>query len=466
MYVSLSNGGIHRLASDRAVGSLDQEALRAFFPNPFTMSFDAVLAQPLTPHRVFASVQNLGVLRSTDAGTSWTLVPYAAFDGHSVFALADSAEKKDVIIASVLTGLHRSTDGGLNWNATTGLPNSIQIRDVALGSTRGYVGLMSSPATDGSVTGHGVYRSTDLGATWQAANAGIESLIVTSVAIDPTNDQRVLIGTDKGLYKSIDAGATWAALPWITTTGVTYLVALDPTRPQTIYGAIAGRVSRSVDDGQTWETLRGPDQLPQWVPRTLDVDPSQPSTVLVGENGMRSLSIAPELVLESPYPSAATGIIPRSYAPFTIRNAGTYHATGVRIQAQLPSTATDASGRVWGDSTGTCAAAGTVVTCTLDVLRAGVTANVEIQMALMSVGEYVVSASATGDQPDPQSTNNAASHTIRIYPPASLSAPETAPKSNGGGGTFTPLLLLLSALFVSARAKSLRYRSEPVIRCS
>jgi hypothetical protein len=89
MYVSLHNGGIHRLDGNGSVTSLDQEALRAFFSNPFTMSFDSVLAQPITAGRVFASIQNVGVLRSTNGGTSWSLVPAAAFDSHSVFSFAD-----------------------------------------------------------------------------------------------------------------------------------------------------------------------------------------------------------------------------------------------------------------------------------------------------------------------------------------------------------------------------------------
>jgi hypothetical protein len=192
------------------------------------------------------------------------------------------------------------------------------------------------------------------------------------------------------------------------------------------------------------------------------VDPSRPDTVLVGGDGIRSFSIAPDLVLEMPYPSSATGIIPRSYAPFTVRNAGAYHATGVRIEAQLPSTASDLTGRVWGDSTGACVAAGTKVTCTIDVLRAGVTANIEVQMQLLSVGEYTVTASVMGDQPDPTQTNNSATHAMRIFPPAFVSAPQPATddgdKGGGGGGSFTPLLLLMGVSLIVAREKLLRAR--------
>jgi uncharacterized repeat protein (TIGR01451 family) len=50
-----------------------------------------------------------------------------------------------------------------------------------------------------------VYKSTDAGLTWAAANAGIASSLVSGLAVDPTNAMVVYSSTDSALLKSADA---------------------------------------------------------------------------------------------------------------------------------------------------------------------------------------------------------------------------------------------------------------------
>jgi hypothetical protein len=58
-----------------------------------------------------------------------------------------------------------------------------------------------------------VYRSTDGGRTWTGLDGtgttAIPDLPVHTFIVDPTNRQRLYVGTDAGVFTSIDGGANW-----------------------------------------------------------------------------------------------------------------------------------------------------------------------------------------------------------------------------------------------------------------
>ncbi|UXI69391.1 Ig-like domain-containing protein [Tahibacter amnicola] len=65
-------------------------------------------------------------------------------------------------------------------------------------------------ATRGGFGLNRLYRSVDGGANWQAVGAGLPNVPANAVAIDPTNLQHILVGTDIGVYDSIDGGTSFA----------------------------------------------------------------------------------------------------------------------------------------------------------------------------------------------------------------------------------------------------------------
>ncbi len=56
----------------------------------------------------------------------------------------------------------------------------------------------------------GLNKSTNYGETWFKMNAGLDSREVSALAIDPSNSQRLWVGTPLGLYASTNAGAAWS----------------------------------------------------------------------------------------------------------------------------------------------------------------------------------------------------------------------------------------------------------------
>jgi photosystem II stability/assembly factor-like uncharacterized protein len=67
--------------------------------------------------------------------------------------------------------------------------------------------------TYATFSGVSVYRSADGGATWTARpGTGVNVLPAvpaTAVAVDPSDPNRVYVGTDIGVYTSLDGGANW-----------------------------------------------------------------------------------------------------------------------------------------------------------------------------------------------------------------------------------------------------------------
>jgi photosystem II stability/assembly factor-like uncharacterized protein len=64
-------------------------------------------------------------------------------------------------------------------------------------------------ATYAGFGGSHVWISNDAGATWNAIDGNLPDLPAHSLAVDPTNPNRLYLGTDLGVFVSLDRGATW-----------------------------------------------------------------------------------------------------------------------------------------------------------------------------------------------------------------------------------------------------------------
>ena len=70
-----------------------------------------------------------------------------------------------------------------------------------------------NPATVYAGTCAGVFKSTDSGANWSAANSGLPVPDCFGVVtVDPKNSATVYTASRQGVFKSIDGGAGWSAV--------------------------------------------------------------------------------------------------------------------------------------------------------------------------------------------------------------------------------------------------------------
>ena len=191
------------------------------------------------------------------------------------------------IYAATATGVQRSTNGGLTWEAANkGLPSAkitALVIDPAMPSIL-YVGTEF-------VANQGVFKSTDGGNNWVLASSGIpsSSLGVAALAVDPSRPATLYAGlfanSGLGLARSTNSAANWAGLTSAVLPRATFAgLAIDPRSPSTIYAAsMNGGVLKSTDRGVTWaDSSNG---LPSARIHAVAINPSNPSILYARVRG-------------------------------------------------------------------------------------------------------------------------------------------------------------------------------------
>ncbi|HET6673062.1 MAG TPA: hypothetical protein VFG92_06770 [Agromyces sp.] len=183
-----------------------------------------------------------GLLRTADAGTTWTPLGAVQLAGESISGVAPRGNT--IVVASNANsnvfgagqgGIFRSTDGGANFtrlsgNGTSGLPN-IGVFDL--------VGDSSNTAVLYAGSQQGLFRSTDTGATWTNVTnqvAGIANATTNNVELAVHNSAGnnvvyagvVNNGQLNGLWRSVDQGANWTQLDTPVTNEGGAIVGLQP----------------------------------------------------------------------------------------------------------------------------------------------------------------------------------------------------------------------------------------------
>ena len=150
-------------------------------------------------------------------------------------------------------------------------------RWTAIGPEGGSVlSLSSAPGVIYAATAAGgVFKSTDHGAAWTPASAGLPRDLIVSVAADPTNPAVAYAVADSGtLHKTTNGGASWSRIGLVERVD---LLEVAPSQPGTLYAANFESFFRSTDHGASWTRLPGS----PLAPLDLEVDPHDPETVYV-----------------------------------------------------------------------------------------------------------------------------------------------------------------------------------------
>ncbi len=136
------------------------------------------------------------------------------------------------------------------------------------------------------VGGHdGGAISNDGGKTWRQAS-GLEGADPMGWVIDPSDPQKMYAGGHPGFYRSEDGGESWAkdnsGLPGTDVHGL----GMDPQNPNVLYAYIVKRgFYRSSDAGRHWELVNAE----KAVMGPILVDPRQPNTLyLAGKDSFQS----------------------------------------------------------------------------------------------------------------------------------------------------------------------------------
>jgi len=199
------------------------------------------------------------------AGAGWNLVGPTNVGGRVLDIVVDprapavAGGPQRIFVATASGGVWRSDDAGTTYSSVW--PDDLPQPIGALAISRTgilYAGTGEAGPGGGSLTygGHGVYRSTDAGATWQSIGlTGTDR--IGRIVVDPTDDNRVFVaangplfapGGERGLYLSTNAGDSWTrVLAGDNATTGAVDVAVDPVNPKNVYAT-------------TWDRIRYPDR--------------------------------------------------------------------------------------------------------------------------------------------------------------------------------------------------------------
>lgn len=257
-----------------------------------SLAVGSIALDPSNPNTVYVgtgeenfsgdSYYGAGILKSTDGGLSWTQYTGdfggSPCGGQHIGAVAvDPANSKIVLAGGEgcyygTPTIYRSADGGQTWTPVLSPPSSNWVPATAIVFNPANGNLVYAATYD-----DGVFKSTDAGKTWSAANGTGNNALPTknlgriALALAPSNPSILYAAIADasnsdllGLYKSVDGGGNWALLPntpdfCSTQCWYDIVLAVSPTNPNFVaaggvypYHPGGSAVMTSADGGTTW----------------------------------------------------------------------------------------------------------------------------------------------------------------------------------------------------------------------
>ncbi|MFQ5745287.1 MAG: YCF48-related protein, partial [Acidobacteriota bacterium] len=190
-----------------------------------------------------------GLVRTTDAGATWTALRVPGDPSLRALALAPSLP--DLVYVGGIGGIWRSDDAGESWRSVSGTADSFQFVESLAVDPR-------NPDRVYAGTWRQAFRTLDGGRSWRRIHQGMAiDRDVFSVVIDPRNPDQLLAGTCNFIYLSRSGGDRWSELRrgLAPDHNRVQVVAHDPGNPEVLYAGTRGALYHSTDGGKSWAIL-------------------------------------------------------------------------------------------------------------------------------------------------------------------------------------------------------------------
>ncbi len=210
---------------------------------------ERLAVSPVNPAVVLFGTRKDGLWRTANSGTTWAKVATVptATDSYGVQAVAFDPTSGSRVYAAVSgTGIFKSTDSGATWTWFGGSTNPRRLKI----------------APNGNIwltTGTGVSKYNGAWTNYAPAGAGVAC---NAVAINPANSNEVLVARETALntssiWRTLDAGTTWTQLNYSVSSSATWAIpSLHNYRPTDfVYDPFNSGTTSAIVWGDRWRTL-------------------------------------------------------------------------------------------------------------------------------------------------------------------------------------------------------------------
>ncbi|MCK5878983.1 MAG: glycosyl hydrolase [Holophagae bacterium] len=243
-----------------------------------------IAVNPTNHSQWFIGVAAGNVWKTDNAGITWKPI----FDKYGAWSIADveidpnnphalwvgTGEYNSQRAIGYGDGVYLSLDGGKSFK-NMGLKESKHIGRIAIDPRNSHVYVAAQGPLWGPGGERGLYKSNDMGKTWEKILIISDNTGITDIVLDSRNPDTVYCaayqrrrhvftlidgGPESAIYKSTDAGKTWRKLKSGLPGGDVGRIglAISPVNPDILYAMVeaegkSGGVFRSKDRGETWE---------------------------------------------------------------------------------------------------------------------------------------------------------------------------------------------------------------------
>jgi photosystem II stability/assembly factor-like uncharacterized protein len=250
-------------------------------------SINELAVDPHSPETLFAVTDGDGdrLYKSANGGRTWEPLTFSR-EGNRIDSLAIAPGDPQTVYVGTGAGVFKTTDGGTTWQAANG---GLFANETAYTRERrmydGYVYSLVVDPRDaetvyaGTLNGGrrpGFLKTTNGGASWQRRAPRLEE---DSLVLDPNDPETVYMDVGRGVSKSTDGGRTWqpAGLPQGTGVGE---LAFDPVHAEILYATTAKGLLKSTDGGKNWHA----GGLEGWIGGVM-IDPERPTILYARTDG-------------------------------------------------------------------------------------------------------------------------------------------------------------------------------------
>jgi PKD repeat protein len=167
--------------------------------------------------------------------------------------VVDPNDPNTIYVGAPAGGIWKSTDVGQTWEVLNDDMGVIGVSAIAIDPSNSnviYIGTGDDDAGDNPSIG--VMKTIDGGVNWNTTGLVITgSAKISKLLIDPDNTQTIYAATDNGLFKSIDGGDVFTSI----LSGDVRDLAFKPGGAQTIYAVTSLKFYRSIDSGVTFDQI-------------------------------------------------------------------------------------------------------------------------------------------------------------------------------------------------------------------